>query len=257
MLAVLRYAFAVAVLAYASYCDLRTREVSDLVWLLGCPVGLALSLLGIFAAEFTAIALIISLILSICIGVLLFYFGLIGGADALAFLFIGLTLPAYQDGFPLLGDPLAFPIFAIFCNAAILSLTCPLAVFALNVADALMGQNPFRGVEVNGVGELVALMFTTKRISFERLTSDLYYFPAERPVERGGRLVREPIYFVRAEADISAITEEMVKHRELYSGGVLASPTLPMIVFLTLGLTLLPLGNIVFLIFRHLTGWAF
>jgi hypothetical protein len=253
-LALFRFAFAVTVLAYASHCDLRTREVSDLVWLVGYPVSFILTLADVFAGELSVYALAFSLAVSLCIGALAFYLGLMGGADALAFLFIGLALSAYPGGFPLLGDPLELPVFAVFCNSVLLSLVCPLAVFILNVTDMLRGKGLFRGVEVDGVLGKAVLLFTVRRVSLERLTSGLHYFPAERLVEKDSRFVRVPLYFVKAEADVSAITATMEENRQLYSDGALASPTLPMVVFLTFGLALLPIGNIMLLLVRHIIG---
>jgi len=252
----LGYALALAVLAYASYSDVKTREVSDIVWFIGCPAGLALSLFEASTGGVAATALLLSAGLSTCLAALLFRLGLFGGADALALLFTGLTVPAYPDGLPLLKGPLPLPFLATLCNATLLSLAWPLAVFALNLADVLRGRNPFRDVEV-GFWGIVALMFTARRVSLERLTSGLHYFPAEKLVENNGRLVRTPAYFVKAEADVSAITREMVEHRELYAEGALASPTLPMIVFLAAGLALTPFGNMALQAVRLLAGLNF
>lgn len=252
----LGYALALAVLAYASYSDVKTREVSDFVWFIGCPAGLALSLFEALTGGVSATALLLSAGLSACLAALLFRLGLFGGADALALLFLGLTVPAYPEGLPLLADPLPLPFLAALCNAALLSLAWPLAVFALNVADVLRGRNPLRDVEVDFWG-IVALMFTARRVSLETLTSGLHYFPAEKLVENNGRLVRIPVYFVKAEADVATITKQMVEHRELYAEGVLASPTLPMVAFLAAGLALTPFGNMTLQAVRLLAGLNF
>ncbi len=246
------YFFALSVLAYASYCDFRTREVSDIVWVAGCPVGLALSLLNIFSGNLDAAALAFSSAASACVGLALFKLGLAGGADALALLFTGLTVPAYPEGLPLSADPLGFPFFAVFCNAVLLSLACPASVFVSNVADLARGRNPFRGVEVRGVGDLLALLLTARRVSLERLLEGLHYFPAEKLEDEGGRPIRVPLCFARAKADLSEVTARMVENRQLYSDGVLASPTIPMIAFLALGLALLPMGNLVFILIQSL-----
>lgn len=249
------YVFTLLVLACVSYHDLKTREVSDLAWFVGCPIGSALSVTGFFTGGVSAASLAFSAVASVCVGFALYKLGLVGGADALAFLFLGLTLPAYPEGLPLSADPLGSPFFAVFCNAVLLSLACPVSVLILNVADLVRGRKPFRGVEVRGAGDLLALLFTARRVSLERLLSGLHYFPAERLENEGGRLVRVPVYFTRAEADLSEVTASMIENRELYNDGVLASPTIPMIVFLTFGLLLLPAGNLVFVVLRSI--WSF
>jgi hypothetical protein len=40
----------------------------------------------------------------------------------------------------------------------------------------------------------------------------------------------------------------MEAERSIYKDGVLASPTIPLIVFLAVGLTLTPLGNLIFIL---------
>lgn len=243
------YFFTLAVLAYASYSDYRTREVSDLVWIVGCPIGLALSLIGVASGGVSPLELALSAAAAALAGLAVYKLGLVGGADALALLFIGLSLPAYPEGMPVLGDPFKSPFFSVFCNAALLSLACPVSVFILNVADVIRGRDPFKGVRVENTVDLLVLLFTARRVSLEKLLSGLHYFPAEKPVEDGGGVARVPLRFVSAEADFSEVTSAMASRKELYSDGVLASPTLPMIVFLTLGLLLLPLGNIVYIAF--------
>ena len=250
----LGFAVALAVLACASYSDLKTREVSDLVWIFGYPLGSALTLIEVSAGRLAITPFLVSTCLSAVAAALLFRFGLFGGADALALTFLGLAVPAYPEGLPLLGDAFMPPAFVALGNAVILSLACPIAVFTLNALDLLRGRNPFRGVEAD-FWELIALMFTARRVSLERLTRGLHYFPAERLVERGGRLVRVPVCFMRAEGDFSAVTKSMVEHGEIYADGALASPTLPMIAFLTMGLALALVGNLALQLVRLLTGF--
>lgn len=246
------YVFTLAVLTYASYYDLKVREVSDLVWIVGCPIGFALSLVDLLAGRSSVSSLVVSAAVSACMGFAFYKLGFVGGADALASLFLGLSLPAYPEGLPLSDDPFRLPFFAAFCNAVLLSLVCPVSVFFLNVADLVRGRRPFEGVEVKGIGDLLILLFAARRVSLERLLESPYYFPAERLENGIGGLVRVPVYFIGAESDFSEITAKIVENKHLYSGGILAAPAVPLIVFLTLGLALLPIGNLAFILFRLL-----
>ncbi|MEM2612625.1 MAG: prepilin peptidase [Nitrososphaerota archaeon] len=250
MYAVLGFVLAIAVLTYASYRDLRERMVSDAVWLAGVPVAVALDVIGLLFGEIQPAKLLVSISVSACIGAALYHLGLVGGADGIAFAFLGLAVPAYPKGLPLLGDPLALPPLATFFNASLLSLVFPLTIFTMNLADIVRGRNPFRGVEVRGVGDLILILFTTRRINLEKVLGGLLYFPAERIEVEGRRIIRKPIFFIRAEADISGEVAKIAEHREVYKDGVLASPTIPMIVFLAIGLALSTLGNLVFLAFK-------
>lgn len=242
----LGYVLAVAVLAYASFSDVKTREVSDLVWVFGCAAALLLDAWLVLCGELQPLQLAFSVTASAALAAAFYFPGLVGGADALALVFVGLAVPAYPEGFR--ADPFP-PVYAVVCNSAMISLACPAAVFAFNLADILRRKNPFESVEVGGLGELLVLMFTARRVSVDKLKS-LHYFPSEKPVVEGGRIVRKPVLFVRAEEDVSAIVAEVEAKRNAYADGVLASPTLPMVVFLAFGLAVLPFGNVLLQLLR-------
>lgn len=247
MLLAVNYVFAFVVLACASYHDFKAREVSDVVWYVGFPVGLALDAVNILSGGLQLVQLAISVAVSLPLGFLPFFLGLIAEADVLALLFIGLATPAYPDFFPLVKGIVDVPVFAAFCNATVVSLAYPATVFVLNVADLLAGKNPFKSVEINGIGDILVLFFTTRRVSLDKVLNGLHYFPAERLEFEGERVLRRPVYFTRAEADLSDLTEKIVEHRDVYRDGILASPTIPMTVFLVFGLALTLLGNVVFM----------
>lgn len=87
-------------------------------------------------------------------------------------------------------------------------------------------------------------MATARRIEFEKLKRGIGYFPAEKVVVEDGRPVRKPVFFVGAEADTGKMIRALEAYKEFYRDGVLASPTIPMIVFMSLGFALLPIGNL-------------
>ena len=245
-LSLLQYAFALGVLAYASICDLKTREVSNWVWVLAYPTGFALTLVAIPTNALNVETVILSVGTSLVLGFVLLYFGFYGGADAKALIFVALTFPEYPTAFnPLLGDTALPPVLTMFCNSVILSMLYPLTVFALNVKDILKGKTLFEGITAS-LSEKILLLFTTRKVSLSKLDKSLNYFPAETVVKNDGLLTRKPLHFIKAEADTSSYTVTLKENQELYSDGVLASPTLPFIIFFGLALALLPIGNIVF-----------
>jgi len=211
-----------------------------------------LTVIDVIAGWVTLQASIVSIVLSLILGICLVYLGFFGGADAKALLFIALTVPAYPTEFnPLLGDLISIPVLTVFFNSTLLSLICPLTVSALNTADILRGKKLFRGVEVDIFGKFV-LFLTARRVDLGKLEEGLFYFPAETVVEEDGKLVRRPLHFVKAEDDTSSLIAALKRNRNLYSDGVLASPTIPFIVFFTFGLALLPLGNLVFWVVQRI-----
>lgn len=244
-LSLLQYAFALGVLAYASIFDLKTREVSNWVWVLACPAGFALTIAAVAYSALNVETVILSVGVSLVLGFVLLYFGLYGGADAKALIFVALTFPAYPTAFkPLLGNAILPPVMTMFCNSVVLSMICPLTVFALNVKDVLKGKKLFEGINAR-TSERVLLLFTTRKVNMNKLGKDLTYLPAETVEYQDGQLTRKPLHFVKSEGDLSPCIATLQENRELYTDGVLASPTIPFIVFLTLGVALLPLGNLV------------
>lgn len=244
-LSLLQYAFALGVLAYASICDLKTREVSNWVWVLAYPAGFALTLAAVATAALNVETAILSVGISLVLGFVLLYFGFYGGADAKALIFVALTFPTYPTAFnPLLGDTVLPPVLMMFCNSVLLSLIYPLSVFTLNVKDALRGKKMFEGINVTS-REKVLLLFTARKIDLGKLDKSLAYFPSETVVKQNGKLTRKPLHFIKAEADLSPYLATLTENRELYKKGVLATPTMPYLIFFTLALALIPVGNLI------------
>ena len=213
------------------------------MWLASFPPIAALLSLSVLWGEVPPIMAASSLALMAAISAAAYFTGLAGGADAIAFMLLGAALPSYPEGLPLLGDPLNQPAFAALCNSLLSTAPIPLMNLALNLREAAKGRDPLRGIRVRGAAERLLLMLTARRVGLDDLKRGLYYFPAER-LEGG---VRVPLLFPRAEWDFTDLLSEMEARREIYADGVLATPTLPMIVFLTIGLALTPLGNLIFI----------
>jgi hypothetical protein len=136
-------------------------------------------------------------------------------------------------------------VLVVFGYASVLSMVWPLAIFILNLKDGLRGSNMFEGIKLS-LSKKVGLFFTARKIPLEKLES-LRYFPAEIVVLQEGEPTRMLVHFVKAETDLEKYFANLEKHRDLYQKGVLASPTIPTIGFLTLAMASLPLGNLVFL----------
>jgi len=242
-----RFLLALAVLAYASIRDLKSREVPDKVWLLSFPAGLALTTIDVSAGVLNVSDFAVSIAVASALCFTLFYTGLYGGADFKALLFLAVAFPAYTEGFkPIIESLVPVPVLTVFCNSVLVSLVYPASILTLNLADLLKGENPLKDVAVNTVLGRLVLLATARRIEFEKLKRGIGYFPAEKVVVEDGRLVRKPVYFVGAEADTDDMIRALEVHKEFYRDGVLASPTIPMIVFITSGLALLPAGNLAF-----------
>lgn len=244
-LSLLQYAFALGVLAYASICDLKTREVSNWVWVLAYPTGFALTIAAVATDALNVEPVILSVGISLVLGFVLLYFGFYGGADAKALIFVALTFPAYPTAFkPFLGGTALPPVLTMFCNSVLLSLIYPLTIFTLNAKDVFRGKKMFEGINVTS-REKALLLFTAKKVSLDKLDKSLAYFPSEMVVKQDGKLTRKLLHFIKAETDLSPYLANLKENRELYKNGVLATPTMPFIIFFVLALALVPLGNLI------------
>jgi preflagellin peptidase FlaK len=125
-----------ATLIYASALDLRTRRVPFRTWypmvIIGTPCTLWFYLLRLGEDPSSAITLVVLSAVFASAFYLFGRFGLIGGADAWALVFITLLMPAFPAT-PLLGDtaPGFFP-FPLLIHAEVVALLAPLAVLLRN-----------------------------------------------------------------------------------------------------------------------------
>jgi len=244
-LALLQYAFALAVLVYASISDFKSREVSNWVWVTAYPAGLAMTIVAFASGTLGLETAIFSVGISLALGFVLLYFGFYGGADAKALVFVALTAPAYPMTFkPPFGNPAFPPVLTMFLNSAILSMVYPLSVFLLNVRDALKGKKIFEGINLTA-REKILILFTARKVTLDRLGKSLAYFPSETIVTQDGKSTRKTLHFIKAETDLSPYIKNLKDHRELFQNGVLATPTIPFIIFFTLALAIMPFSNLV------------
>jgi len=231
-----RFVVCLVSLGFASVQDFSTREVSNWVWVVSVPICLFLDGLDLYLGNTSLSTLLASLGVSFLVGICLFYLGFFGGADAKALLLIAAAFPSYVyiPGL-LLARVLFLPLVFVFFTATVLSALYPLSILLMNLSDLRSGRHLLEGLEVrHWFGKLV-LYATVRKVSLEKLHKSLKYLPAEKVVLQDGKAVRRPVYFVGAEADVDELLKELEAHGELFSEGILASPTIPMVVFLTVG----------------------
>jgi len=239
----LSFVFTLSVLAYACVYDLKERQVSNKVWLLAYPTGIILTLTQVMLGLIDGSVVLISVLTAVFLGFVLFRSGYYGGADLKALLFIALTTPTI----PLTLNPAPnlppLPlILTIFCNSILLSLIWPLSIFALNLKDTLKGKHMFEEIQLT-IPQKIGLFFTARQIPLEKLDG-LRYFPAEQIEIQKRQPTRKLLRFVKAETNLTKYLKDLNTHKHLHKKGVLASPTIPTIVFFTIALAVAPVGNL-------------
>jgi len=224
--------FVLGVLGYASLQDVRSRQVSNWIWVFSYPIGGGAVFAGLVTEGLGLEVVCFSLSFSVILGLVLFGLGFYGGADVKALIFVGLTAPLLSGGAdPVfgLGDlPL---VLGVFCNSALLTLVWPLSIFVLNLKDATNKGSLFEGIKLT-LPQKVGLLFTARKLSIEKLHTPKY-LPAEQVILQKDTPTRVLVHFVKAETDLSKYLKNIETNGELYQKGVLVSPTIPSICFLT------------------------
>jgi len=242
---VFRILLSVAILGYASWVDLKTREIYDLVWIVSGAAGLLLGLYEVYLGEVTLIGLAFPVLFSAALSALLGRVGLFGGADVWAFITLSIIHPS-RPGYPwpLLGIVSVIYPLSIFSNSAIAGASFALVLLARNIVTMLAGGPLFEGISSDSSWRKLVVMFTGVKLRLDSVRGPPFQYPLECPQGEGGgerRLILMP--------DINDDDTAREIFRRLEEGGVeeaWVSNTLPFLVFIAIGyvLTVL-LGDIV------------
>jgi len=252
-----RIILCVSFLIYASWSDYKTREVSNKVWVIMGPSALALTVFQFVFCSVETIQLLQFYVLSFAITsvlvVAIFYAGGFGGADAKALMCIALALPVYP-GY-LLSEPAGFvsPLFplTVFTNGILLgALTVFYAFFRNILWKVRHGGGFFEGLESGSFGRRFLALVSGYKVELSKLKSG-HLFPLEDVyVSDEGEVKRRLLVFPRDEEReeiVSRIVENV--NEESLEGGVWATPGLPLLIFITLGLIVaLVYGDIVWIL---------
>jgi len=236
VLEVSRFLLTIGVLGYCAIKDLKTREVSNKVWLLAVPIGLTLSLIQFLLTPNLLFVYFITVLFSCLLALGAFYLGCFGGADAKAIIFLAVTLPFYPQFLP-------SPFFGLsplgrFCLPLALLVTSLLAellfacyLFLLNIKDLLTGKKLFKDLKGAPPLKKLALLFSGRYFSREELEHKKFWLPLEQ-VDTDGQIqiTLLPNY------EFCEIELEKLKKKLSH---IWVTPGLPLLVFMFLGIFLL------------------
>jgi preflagellin peptidase FlaK len=257
MLPLARIIISLFFLVYASWSDFKRREVENWVWMFFAPLALALTLTELLLyGDFVSklIWYVFSFGITFLMAICLFYVGAFGGADAKAFMCIALALP-----FPPY-ERVASPVFplTVFSNSVLLA---ALSVFYMVLRNLLWmhktGRKLFEGLERESFWRKFLTFLSGYKVSVKRLLEKDYVYPLEdvsfdNPDEVKRVLLVFPRDDIREEV-VARISE--ASEKGCISEHVWASPGLPMIIFITLGLIIaLVFGDIIWFLLRLFLG---
>jgi len=210
----LRIAICLVMLSYASYSDLKTREVDDKLWILFSLIGITLNIIDL--SNQSLMLVIISISLSSLISFIFYYIGFFGGADMKALIVISLILPVYYP--PKYIHP--FTSLTSLTNGTFITLSLPLIFFIMNITRLLRGKKIFLGFEDEKLWKKILVCFLGYRAS---------------KVEKGQ-------FFMSLQKSINGKKSfhiSLLKDEEFVSGqDIWVTPGIPLLVFITFGFLL-------------------
>jgi preflagellin peptidase FlaK len=264
-----RVTLTVVFLLYASWSDYKTREVSNRVWTVYAPIALALSLAELLLYDSSQLWLFgVSVGLTTGFALLLFYSGGFGGADSKALMCIALALPFFPATLfaPVLAEgmsPLSqtlFPI-TILSNSVLIAALSALYLLLRNLIErAKTGKPVFEGtLAKESLGKKILVLLTGKKYPVATLKAKWHVYPMEDIVEEenGETAPKRKLVVVPRDEGRDEIVARLSKAADegKIDNRVWATPGLPMLIFVTVGLIIaLAFGDIVWILVSHLLG---
>ena len=242
----------------ASISDIRTREVSDSLWLLFGPVGLALTVYRVWIEPQTLFPTLISIAISILLAFALVFFGLSGGADAKALICLGLTLPLPPTVVnPILGFVHPFFPFTVFVTTYLASLSVAVWMLIKNLTLLIKGKAIFQGLEAEPRWKKALAFITGFPAEVSLLRSTFYLFPMEKVIENEEGAHRAFQAYSNADVDRDKVLSDFWESMKKVGSPdtVWVTPGLPLLVFMLIGLVIgLTIGDPLFVGIYMLTS---
>jgi preflagellin peptidase FlaK len=150
MLDILKILFCIPFLIYSCYSDIKTRRVSNKLWLIMLTGSIFFILYGILTSGLSYLKILfISTGITFVFMYLLFQFGAFGGADAKSLIVLSIILPVYP-AFKVFGHvfPINEPLIKLFAlgtfgNAVLLTIVVPIGLAIYNLSKiGLSIDNP-------------------------------------------------------------------------------------------------------------------
>jgi len=255
-------------LLFASWSDYKTREVSNQVWMFFAPLAFMLSLAEMLLFDQSRLlGFGLSFVVTTGIALLLFYTAAFGGADSKALICTALALPFAPEAFftPVLAggiSPLAQNIypFTILSNSVLVAAAGAIVMLLLNAKWRLnTGKKIFEGTLASeSIGKKILVLATGYKMPIVRLQEKWHIYPMEdiQGEDSKNAPIRKLVVMPRDEGR-QEIVERLSRAADTgkIDAYVLATPGLPMLIFITVGLLIaLLFGDMVWLLIRWILG---
>jgi preflagellin peptidase FlaK len=253
-------------LLYASWSDYKTREVTNRVWAIYAPTALILTLTQIILQDQDILSNLaffgLSFGVTAAFAIILFYSGGFGGADSKALMCIALALPFSTEAVlqPFIASgvsplsQLLFPL-TIFSNSVLFAAATGLYMFLRNLIQRTTTRKKlFEGsLTTESIVKKLVVMITGYKVTVAKLQETWHVYPMEDVNENGER----KLVIVPKDEGRTEIVERLATAvgAGKISNRVWATPGLPMLIFVTVGLIVaLLFGDLVWILVSFLLG---
>jgi len=240
-----------AFLGYGSWSDIKTREVSNIVWLLFAPVGATLTVARLYVSPELLWISLGSIVVATSFALLLFYTGVFGGADAKGLICIGISIPTLPENI-LVYATLFHPFFpvVVLTNSFLVAISMALYILVRNIfwKHSTHGSL-FLGLEKEPTWKKAFALVSGYKADFREVEDKIYLYPLEKVIESGDAVERRLNLFVEAEVERQDLLEKLRPYVEkaVIPSEIWATPGLPMLVFVTIGFILaFVVGDLIF-----------
>jgi Flp pilus assembly protein protease CpaA len=228
MLDFIRVPLVVLMLLYGSYRDIKTREISDFIWVIFGSIAVVFDVYELLVGSLGLVTLLVSVGFSLVFGLLTGYLGLFGEADALALVSLALLSPVPPVFFNGGGFQSILMPLSVLSNSVLMAASLAFVVLGMNTVEA--GKDLFVGYGSVGWVTKVILLFTGRRARLDKIRGPPYEYPLER--------INSGVVSLTLRPDISDDEKAVTVLKKLKDNGreyVWVSYSIPFIVALLLG----------------------
>ena len=227
----IRFALTIGMLSYSSYKDIKTREISDLVWIIFGIAGLVLNIYELYNGTLGWLTLLIALGFSLGLSIVTGYLGLFGGADLLAIVVIGLLnpiTPTLNINIPLT-PAVIFPL-TVLSNSALIGASGIIIVFFYNMIH-VRDETIFQGYEPISIWWRIVIFFTGLNKKIDNIRGP----PFDYPLEKVGESNTISLLIMPNFSDDNGALETIQKLRSMNRERLWVSYSLPFLLILGIG----------------------
>jgi preflagellin peptidase FlaK len=221
--------------------DVKTREVTDKLWIVYGASGLTLTIIRTFIDASLILPISLSIGLSTLLALGLSQFALFGGADAKALICLALATPLTPTfTHPMFGY--AYPFLPILVMVTAF-------VYSGSVVMWILGKNLSRYIHTGELGFFGALadepcwkkafaIMTGYPVGLRELKASIHFYPMEKITQQGYGAKRQFIFSLNIEerdeliSKLDALVQEHFSEVDFEKLELWATPGLPMLLFI-------------------------